>query len=98
MIDVVLVSLTIYVAKLSLIGFTMKWSNIMGQQLSLQDRLHRKIILKIVLSSNSVEPPLIQDGDPSYEESIGELRAENEILKSILHKHGIEIPTKYADF
>lgn len=31
-------------------------------------------------------------------ESIGELRAENEILKSILHKHGIEIPTKYVDF
>ena len=27
-------------------------------------------------------------------ESIGELRAENEILKSMLHKHGIEIPTK----
>ncbi|MDD5702781.1 MAG: hypothetical protein PHU23_12120 [Dehalococcoidales bacterium] len=31
-------------------------------------------------------------------ESIGELRAENEILKNILYKHGIEIPTKYVDF
>lgn len=31
-------------------------------------------------------------------ESLGELRAENEILMGILKKHGIEIPTKYADF
>ena len=31
-------------------------------------------------------------------ESIGELRAENEILKGILQKYGIEIPTKYVDF
>lgn len=31
-------------------------------------------------------------------ERIGELRAENEILKGILHKYGIEIPTKYVDF
>ncbi len=31
-------------------------------------------------------------------ENIGELRAENEILKGILKKHGIEIPTRYFDF
>ena len=31
-------------------------------------------------------------------ESIGEMRAENEILKGILRKHGIEIPTKYIEF
>ena len=31
-------------------------------------------------------------------ESIGELRAENEILKGILQKYGIKIPTKYVDF
>ncbi|MDO7788789.1 hypothetical protein [Desulforamulus aquiferis] len=31
-------------------------------------------------------------------ESIGELRAENEILKGILHKYGIEIPAKHVDF
>ncbi|MEG6521065.1 hypothetical protein [Desulfotomaculum sp. 1211_IL3151] len=30
--------------------------------------------------------------------SLGELRAENEILMGILKKYGIEIPTKYADF
>jgi hypothetical protein len=31
-------------------------------------------------------------------ENIGELRAENEILKGILKKHGIEIPPRYFDF
>ncbi len=31
-------------------------------------------------------------------ENIGELRAENEILKGILKKHGIEIPTRHFDF
>lgn len=31
-------------------------------------------------------------------ENVGELRAENEILKGILKKHGIEIPTRYFDF
>lgn len=31
-------------------------------------------------------------------ERIGELRAENEILKGILNKNGIEIPTRYYDF
>ncbi|MFZ3101759.1 MAG: hypothetical protein WA131_01890 [Desulfitobacteriaceae bacterium] len=31
-------------------------------------------------------------------ENIGELRAENEILKGILQKYGIEIPTRYVDF
>lgn len=31
-------------------------------------------------------------------ENIGELRAENEILKGILKSHGIEIPTRYVDF
>ena len=30
-------------------------------------------------------------------ESIGELRAENEILKGILKKYGIEIPTRHFD-
>ena len=31
-------------------------------------------------------------------ENIGELRAENEILKGILKRHGIEIPARYVDF
>lgn len=31
-------------------------------------------------------------------ESLGELRAENEILMGILKEHGIKIPTKYVDF
>jgi metal-responsive CopG/Arc/MetJ family transcriptional regulator len=31
-------------------------------------------------------------------ENIGELRAENEFLKGILQKHGLEIPAKYVDF
>ena len=31
-------------------------------------------------------------------ESLGELRAENEILMGILKEHGIKIPTKYANF
>ncbi len=31
-------------------------------------------------------------------ENIGELRAENEILKGILKKNGIEIPIRYVDF
>jgi len=31
-------------------------------------------------------------------ENIGELRTENEILKGILNKHGIEIPARYFDF
>lgn len=29
---------------------------------------------------------------------VGELRTENEILKSILDKQGIEIPSRYNDF
>ena len=31
-------------------------------------------------------------------ENVGELRAENKILKGILQKHDIEIPTRYRDF
>ena len=31
-------------------------------------------------------------------ESLGELRAENEILMGIMKEHGIKIPTRYADF
>ncbi|MBS4022084.1 MAG: hypothetical protein KGZ79_06645 [Dethiobacter sp.] len=30
--------------------------------------------------------------------NMGELQAENEILKGILKKHGIEIPARYFDF
>jgi len=29
---------------------------------------------------------------------VGELRTENEILKSVLDKHGIEIPSRYNDY
>jgi len=31
-------------------------------------------------------------------EKTGELPAENKILKGVLKKHGIEIPTRYFDF
>ena len=31
-------------------------------------------------------------------ESLGELRAENEILMGILKEYGIKIPTRYVDF
>lgn len=31
-------------------------------------------------------------------ENIGDLRAENEILKNILNSHGIDIPAKHVDF
>ncbi len=31
-------------------------------------------------------------------ENLGELQAENEILKGVLKKHSIEIPTKFFDF
>lgn len=31
-------------------------------------------------------------------ESLGELRAENEILMGILKEHGIKMPTRYVDF